>query len=56
VIPVTYRTEKNKEINLRQLSEFSHEGHPVRELNSGEFTFSADTLPSIPSILLLKAP
>jgi L-ascorbate metabolism protein UlaG (beta-lactamase superfamily) len=56
VIPVTYRTEKTKNMNLRPLSEFGLEGHPSRELNSSEFTFTSETLPSLPSVLILKAP
>jgi L-ascorbate metabolism protein UlaG (beta-lactamase superfamily) len=56
VIPVTYGTEKNKEMNLRPLAEFGLEGHPARELGNNQFTFTAETLPSFPSVLILKAP
>jgi Beta-lactamase superfamily domain len=56
IVPVTYKTEKTKDLNLRPLSEFSLEGRPARELNNSEFTFSATTLPSLPSVLILKVP
>lgn len=56
VVPVTYRTGKNKELDLRPLSEFNLEGHPSRSATGSEFTFTAQTLPSLPTVLFLKAP
>ena len=56
IVPITYQTDKNKKVSLRPLSEFEMETHPVMNSLSNEYTFNAQSLPAIPTILLIKNP
>ncbi|NJK92467.1 MAG: hypothetical protein HC904_11920 [Blastochloris sp.] len=56
IVPVTYRTQKNPNPELRGLDEMELEKRTVRRLEGSEFTFSAETLPSLPAVLILQNP
>lgn len=56
IVPITYQTPKSRRLELRSLDEFEKRDIPVRDVGTPEFIFQAETLPEVPTLLLLKSP
>ncbi|MEM1059121.1 MAG: MBL fold metallo-hydrolase [Verrucomicrobiota bacterium] len=56
IVPIVYKTDKSAEYDLNTLEEFLEKTeYPVKEIDSHEFSLSEQTLPSEPTVYILKA-
>lgn len=56
IVPVTYQTTKNPDLELRELSELELGTYPVIKTTNNEFTFNFNLLPTAPTILIMQSP
>lgn len=56
IVPVTYRTAKNPDPELRELSELDLGTYPVIKTTNNEFTFNSNLLPTAPTLLIIQSP
>jgi hypothetical protein len=57
VIPINYKTDKSGDLPLRSLQDYLEGSKlPIRRFDSSEIILTRDTLPTQPTLYLLKSP